>query len=242
MASNEGVTSVEMNIQTGLVKISGESNFDPSIFVKTIAKTGKKAQFPATENSAPAPTPTATPIGQNPQFPTRENMTSAPAATSDNASGHHVRNKNSINSNNHCCKSERTTHYGNSDAGNFSDHRSRSDKVHINEAAAVNPPVPLPLPNRMFMRPPMSSPRLPPPPQYGDMSFRGSHGFWPGMSEPWSSASPPPPPMTAMAPPHSYYRWPEPVPYYLQEQQPPVGNTPSHYLFNDENTEGCVII
>ncbi|KGN45423.2 hypothetical protein Csa_015802, partial [Cucumis sativus] len=172
------------------------------------------------------------PIAQNPQFPTKENMTSAPApapaaTSSDNASGHPIHHSHSINSNNHCCKSD-----GNSDAGNFSDHRSWPDKVHINEAASVNPPVALPLHNRMLMRPPMPSLRPPPPPQYGDhMGFRGSHGFWPGMSEPWSSPSHPPPP-------HSYYRWPEPVPYYLQEQQPPVGNTPNHYVFNDENTEG----
>ncbi|CAK9310012.1 unnamed protein product [Citrullus colocynthis] len=201
MASNEGVVSIDMDIEAGLVKISGGNNLDPSIFVKTIAKAGKKAQFPAMGNAATAP---------------------APAATIDIVSDHH--NRPSINSDNRCHKIDRTK-YGNSDSSHFSDHHGCSDKVHINEAAAVNPPVALPLHNQQFMRPVS---------QYGGVGFRGSHGSWPRISESMS----PPPPMPPMPPAHGYYRWSEPLPYYLQEQPPPVGNAPGHYLFNDENTDG----
>lgn len=241
MASNEGVVSIDMDIEAGFVKISGGNNLDPSILVKTIAKAGKKAQFPAMENAATAPAPIGqkaqfptmentaqapapAPLGKKSQFPAMKNTAPAPAATIDIVSDHH--NRPSINSDNRCHKIDRTK-YGNSDSSHFSDHHGCSDKVHINEAAAVNPPVALPFHNQQFMRPVS---------QYGGVGFRGSHGSWPRMSESMS----PPPPMPPMSPAHRYYRWSEPLPYYLQEQ--PVGNAPGHYLFNDENTDGCMIV
>lgn len=216
---NEGVSSVAIDTDEGLVKISGKGNLDPSTFVTTIAKAGKVAQFQTMENTPP---PTAAPIifiDSNSNHPS-------------NSSG---------KSNDPCSRTTRSQNT-NSNSGHF------SGDIHVNEASAVIPPVALPLHNRMFRQPsPLfggascsrNGGSLPPPNNY--------HRRWEPVPPPRSMApingyhrlSEPP----SMAPINGYHQLSEPLPYYYYpEQPPPVGNAARHYMFNDENVEGCVIV
>lgn len=225
MAANEGVYSVAIDMAEGLVQIGGKDNLDPSILIKTVATAGKRAHLQSVEKTTAAAAAAAVDSGQ-------------PSNPSGNATDE-------------SCNNTGRSQNGNSGSGHFSDRGGRYGQIHINEAAAVKPPPR----NWPFMRPPL---------QFGGVGFGGSRGLRPLLPPPMVPMPPPVPPLGyyrwSELPPHGYnqpepppevppaygYCWlPEPppeAPSCWQQHPPPIVNAPEHYLFSDENIEGCTVV